>query len=232
MESTIWGQGQNPLGLFNAAHGRPDLAAYRAGTPGTVPAALEPGQALALLQQDGFSAVELEWKVLAGQPHVLARDAAGAARLLLPQGPTGAWAVATGWPAAALVQAAGRLRPAPIAGHELRHGYDAYYYARQNASMYADRLRPLPVLRVEFTDAGRTVAYIDPASGDVVHSMDATQRAGRWLFNLLHSWDWWVLLRAALAREAVFIALSGALALLAGTGVAIGLRRLRIKFGG
>ena len=59
-------------------------------------------------------------------------------------------------------------------------------------------------------------------------SVDDAQRLGRWLFNLLHSWDLPAFLRHALARDVALIALSlGALAI-AITGVVIGYRRLRV----
>ena len=92
--------------------------------------------------------------------------------------------------------------------------------------MYAAAVRDLPVLRVEFQDPGRTVVYLSPASGEVVLSLDRAQRANRWLFNFLHSWDLSWMLQHAWPRDIVLVLLSiGALAL-AATGTVLGYRRL------
>jgi hypothetical protein len=69
-----------------------------------------------------------------------------------------------------------------IARHELVADYDDYYYSR-------DRDAPLPVLRVELTDPGRTWLYIDPRLGRLVAEVDAAGRVDRWLYNGLHSLD-------------------------------------------
>jgi len=106
------------------------------------------------------------------------------------------------------------------------HEHDAYYVQRGPASMYAAAGRRLPALRLEFDDAGSTLAWIDPHTGDVALSLDRAQRAGRWLFNLLHSWDLPALLRHAAARDAVLVALSAGSLLVAVTGSVIGWRRL------
>ncbi|GAD22060.1 hypothetical protein [Acidovorax sp. MR-S7] len=217
----------NPLGMFNAAHGRPDVAAYRQGTPGISLATFSTQDALERLNRTGFPASELEWKVVGGLPYILARSASGGSRVIVDA--VGGWTVREQLPRAHLLSAAARLRPGGSMHTEVLETYDAYYYPRHSASMYADRERPLPVLRLKFGDEGRTTVYLDPATGDVVHSADSTQRTGRWLFNLLHSWDLPAMLAAGAAREASLIALSLGGLLIAGTGVVIGYRRIRFK---
>src|SRR5690606_16162075 len=119
-----------------------------------------------------------------------------------------------------------RLFAAGVRGTQWLQAHDANYYARGAASMYGARDRRLPVLRMDFDDAGRTAAYLDPRTGDLALSVDRSQRAGRWLFNFLHSWDLPAFLGMPAAREAALIALSlGALAI-ALTGTVIGVRRL------
>jgi hypothetical protein len=49
-------------------------------------------------------------------------------------------------------------------------------------------------LRVVFNDPHTTWFHIDPATGDVLERMDASQRWQRILFNALHSLDFPVLL--------------------------------------
>lgn len=71
---------------------------------------------------------------------------------------------------------------ARIVGTETLTAPDAYWYA-------LDGRPKLPVLRVKFGDAGRTWVHIDPATGQVLGSIDARGRVYRWLFDLLHKWD-------------------------------------------
>ncbi len=213
----------NPLGVFDAGT-RPDLAAYRQGTPGALRPRTGTADALAALRDAGFAAREVEWRVLAGRPYLLARDAAGDTRLVTdaPQGP----AVTARLADDVLAAAGARLFAAGVRGTQWLQAHDAYYYPRGAASMYGARDRRLPVLRLDFDDAGRTAAYLDPRTGDLALSVDRSQRAGRWLFNFLHSWDLPSFLGMAAAREAALIALSlGALAI-ALTGTVIGVRRL------
>ena len=214
----------NPLGIFNAAHGRPDMAAYHQGSPGTVDPALTTQAALVVLRQSGFATSELEWKVLAGAPYLLARSASGDSRLVVRSNQ--GWVVQERWPDEHLIAAAASLRPAAIVSADILRDYDAYYYERQENSMYAGSERKLPVIKLVFEDAGKTYVYLDPRSGDVVQSVDSTQRVGRWLFNLLHSWDLPSWLRAGVAREAVLILLSFGGLLIAATGVVIAGKRL------
>lgn len=214
----------NPLGIFNAAHGRPDVAAYRQGSPGAVRPTLSTSAALTASRQAGFAASELEWRVLAGSPYLLARSASGDSRLIVPSGR--GWAVQERWDDEHLVRAAARLRPAAIVSTETLHAHDAYYYERHAASMYAGNERRLPVLKLTFADAGETYVYLDPRSGDVAHSVDRTQRVGRWLFNLLHSWDLPSWLQAGWVRDATLILLSAGGLLIAATGVVIAVKRV------
>ncbi|MNV56678.1 hypothetical protein D3C71_1489750 [compost metagenome] len=179
-----------------------------------------------MLESAGFGARELEWKVLGGAPYLLAHDGAGASRLVVLQ--QGAYQVWERFEAQQLEQPAQALMPFDSVNTTLLASYDAYYFRRGQASMYAANARELPVLRVEFDDPGRTIAYLSLHSGDVVLSADRAQRLGRWLFNFLHSWDLPWMLKASAARDALLIALRlGALAL-ALTGVVLGYRRLRL----
>jgi hypothetical protein len=214
----------NPLGIFNAAHGRPDVAAYRQGTPGTVRPTLTTQVALTALSQSGLAVSELEWKVLAGAPYLLARSASGDSRLVVRSNQ--GWAVQERWSDAYLITAAAGLRPAAIVSTEILREYDAYYYERQETSMYAGSERKLPVIRLAFADPGKTYVYLDPRSGDPVLSVDGSQRVGRWLFNLLHSWDLPSWLQAGAVREAALILLSLGGFLIAATGVFIAGKRL------
>lgn len=220
----------NPLGVFDARGQKPDLAAWRNGNAIAERLPLEASQAIALLQRSGFQPVEIAWRILDGQPYMLARDAADDTRLIVRDG--NGFAVRYRWSGDTLLHAATRLLPAPILSHrELAH-HDDYYYARQPEAMMGAAERRLPVWRVRFGDPHAIVVYLDPSTGDVALSLDRAQRTGRWLFNFLHSWDLPAMLHAKPWRDIVLILLSlGGLAMCI-TGTVIGWRRLRIWYAG
>lgn len=216
----------NPLGVFSAAQ-RPDLARYAGAMPGERHLQAAPREILQALSREGFRAVELEWKNLAGRPYVLARDGGDGVRVVTAEGAR--LAVSAQWPQSALEQAATALLPAPVASSEVLHAYDAYYYRRDPEAMMGGSERRLPVLRISFADAGATQAYIDMRSGQVELSADRAQRTGRWLFSFLHSWDLRAMLAIGWLREAVLVLFSVGGFALAASGVVIGWRRLRKK---
>ncbi len=124
---------------------------------------------------------------------------------------------------------AARLVDAPLARLETLQAYDLYYYDRAEHTMTGGGEKPLPVLRAVFGDAHGTWVHIDPATGAVLGRLDSHRRASRWLFGLLHSWDWLPLLQRRPAWDALLIALSLGGAALSLTGVVIGWRRLARK---
>ena len=216
----------NPLGIFDPQGPRPDLAAYRQGVPGSVRVPQTSAQALNALQSQGFRAREIEWRVLAGKPYLLATDGVGSTRLLVPDD-NGALAVMQRWPAQALSSAGAGLFHAPLRDARWLQAHDAFYYQRGAASMYGASERRLPVLQMVFADAGSTSVYLDPFTGDLALSVDRSQRLGRWLFNLLHSWDLPPMLRFSVARDVVLILMGLGGTAIALTGCVIGYRRLR-----
>src|SRR3546814_1567432 len=72
----------NPLALFNAAGERPSVVAYQGGLPRAQGILADSAVIITRLQKQGLDAVEMEWRVLAWQPYILARDAAGRSRLV------------------------------------------------------------------------------------------------------------------------------------------------------
>ena len=99
---------------------------------------------------------------------------------------------------------------APL-GVERLDAMDLHYNARNAA-------RPLPVWRVRFADGAQTWVHVDGQTGQPFGRIDASNRAGRWLYHGLHSWDfepllqhrplWDVLMLAALALGSAFSATS------------------------
>ncbi len=89
-----------------------------------------------------------------------------------------------------LLEAARDLLPgAQIAASTLLDGYDAYYYPGWEDKLVNDGAKRLPVLKIAFDDAERTLVYIDPHSGAPVGAYDAAGRRLRWLYHGLHSLD-------------------------------------------
>ena len=219
----------NPLGIFSPQGPRPDLRAYQHTSAGSNPFRLTTLEALTRLGAEGFDTREVEWKVLDGQPYLLAFNGVGQTRVLSAN--LAASQVEKELDRSRLEQAAKKLFPFAIRSTTLLNEYDAYYYRRGEASMYSAAARGLPVLRMQFEDPGNTIVYISPDSGDVVLSLDQRQRTGRWLFNFLHSWDLPWMLRHAWPRDAILVLLSIGTLALALTGLVLGCRRLKLFIG-
>ena len=219
----------NPLGVFDAKGEPPDVAALEGASVAAHRLDVGLPQVFAMLGSAGFQASELEWRVLAGQPFLLARNSAGKTTLIVAQ--AGGFATLDRWPQQTLLEAARRLSPAPIAGHTVLREYDAYYFKRGLASMYGADERRLPVLRVAYADEGNTWAHLDVYSGQLVSSLDRSQRAGRWLFNFLHSWDLPSMLDTHWMRDAVLVLLGSGGVLLSATATVLGVRRVRKRAG-
>ena len=216
----------NPFDIFSAS-ARPDISRYAGATPGQRHLQTAPGAILRALRQQGFRAVELEWKNLAGQPFVLARDAGDRTRVVTEEG--GHLMIRSRWPQETLESAVVHLSDAPVAERAMLATYDSYYYRRDPEAMMGGSDRKLPVLRISLADPGATLLYVDVHTGQLELSLDRAQRTGRWLFGFLHSWDLPVMLAAGWLRDLVLIVLSlGGLALSV-SGIVIAYRRLGKK---
>ncbi|MCI0915151.1 PepSY domain-containing protein [Pseudomonas putida] len=215
MSMRPWGLTDSRSQLATQALHRGPLRAVDIGQP--------VAQALARLHKiPGFDPVELQWQRLGADTFLVARDAVGDSRILEADAAPVRQLSEQRLLNAAQAMAAG----IPVHTHWQRH-YDAYYFARDAQSMYGSQRRPLPVLRLRFDDAASTWVYLDPASGEMVASHDTRQRTGRWLFNLLHSWDLQPLLQRPALRESLIIALSIGGLVISLSGIILGWRRLR-----
>ncbi|WP_241666670.1 PepSY domain-containing protein [Stutzerimonas nosocomialis] len=200
---------------------RLDAAAMQGGTLRASDLSISVTQALQLLRAE-LEVVELEWRRLDGDTYLVARDSAGNSRIL--QGET----LIRELPRERLLAAARTMASASVsADTDWIERFDSYYFARDVQSMYGHLSRPLPVLRVRFGDPEQTWIYLDPASGEMVARHDQRQRIGRWLFNLLHSWDWQPLLVRPRLREALIIAFSLGGFVICVSGTVLGWRRLQ-----
>jgi uncharacterized iron-regulated membrane protein len=97
---------------------------------------------------------------------------------------------------------------------------DAYWYA-------VATLPQLPVLRLRFADAPQTWFYIDPATGEILKTVDKRQRAYRWAFDFLHKWDLSVLTMYRPARDMLIWLFSIAGGVTSISGIWLGWKRLR-----
>lgn len=208
----------NPWKLFDT--GAPPLhsAALHGGPLVLSGEDADPG---ALLRAAGGGVRELRWTRVLGRTIVLAQPAGGRPLLL-----DGATARPAAIDRAALLEALPRLVDARVARVEELKAYDLYYYARDAHTMTGGSDKPLPALRVVFEDPHATWVHVDPHTGAVLNRIDSGKRASRWLFAMLHSWDWLPLLERRPLWDLVLIALSAGGALLSITGVVIGWRRL------
>lgn len=167
---------------------------------------------------------ELRWTHNLGLSTVLAYGAVGAPSLLDSHSAT-----ARTIDQDALLASARQLLPAPVASVEQLDQYDLYYYAREPHTMGGGSEKPLPILRVIFDDPHATWVHIDPHTGLVLGKIDNHKRTSRWLFAMLHSWDWLPLLDRRPLWDILLIILSVGGATLSITGVIIGWRRLGKK---
>ncbi|MFZ1711573.1 MAG: hypothetical protein WAT53_00720, partial [Nitrosomonas sp.] len=122
-----------------------------------------------------------------------------------------------------------RLLPDPVARIEVLIDYDLYYYSREPHTMTGGSEKYLPVWRVVFDDVYATWVHIDPSTGTVLGHIDSTKRLSRWLFAMLHSWDWLPLLERRPLWDTILISLSLCGTALSISGVVIGWRRLGRK---
>jgi len=129
------------------------------------------------------------------------------------------------WPTTeALLAAAPHLRPdTPVVESRVLTGYDNYYYSRNPAA----GTRPLPAVRVRFADTEHTWYHLDPNTGQVIDRSTQTNRLFRWLYNGLHSFDWWWLWSRRPLWDIIVITFCLGGLSLSGLGVVLGLRRLR-----
>ncbi|GKS74832.1 PepSY domain-containing protein [Acidovorax sp. SUPP950] len=219
----------NPWKLFDSGAPPLNLAALQGG-----PLAVGPPQGphppaaslAALLAPTGGATRELRWVRATGRTLVLAQPAQGAPEVL-----DAATAAPTAIDAAALREAIARLVVAPLVRVDTLAHYDLYYYARAPHTMTGAPAKPLPVLRAVFADEHATWVHVDPLTGAVLGRLDGHRRASRWLFAMLHSWDWVPLLERRPLWDAVMLVLGLGGAALSATGMVIGWRRLRRKAG-
>lgn len=215
----------NPLGVFSSGREAVDEARYRGGMSGVLGAVAEPALLLRVTRAADFTPVELQWRRIGGALFAVALDAHGDSRII-SQGEGGLEVTRT-LPESMLGKAVPALVDAPLRAFHVLHAPDGYFYPRASEAMNGASVRRFPVALAEFADTDATRVYVDLATGDPLLILGRRERAGRWLFNFLHSWDLPPMLRTANTRLAGLLLLSMLGTALCVTALVIGWRRLR-----
>lgn len=200
------------------------ISEFSAGPLAPVNSPLSISDVLARFESAHFQPTELAWHRVAGQMWLSALNIQGESQVLPLFGDN---TVSTQIPFLTLKNTVNTLSPNINKQFEWLTAYDFYYYGRDEQSMYGNRTRPLPLLRVTFADNAQTWWHINPANGEVIESVDQQRRLARWLFNLLHSWDWQPLLERPWLRQILIIGFSLGGLMISISGVVMGWRRLR-----
>lgn len=212
----------NPWQLLASPAALP-ASAYQGGELRAEAFPLPVDEALRRFEQAGLRVHELEWRLMGGQGYLIGYDAAGNSRLLSMADAQ----VRHQFAPATLEQAARALWPQGRMRLEWLTAYDFYYYSRAEHSMLGHLDKRLPMLRVRFDDPAQTWLHLDPYSGALLGQLDSGTRSSRWLFALLHSWDWLPLLNNRPLWDVLLIVFSAGGLLLSLTGAVLGWRRLR-----
>lgn len=211
----------SPWGLFDSANSEAEqIRRYTGGSIDSL-GVFPPLERPALGSDDNVK--EVEWRLIAGMGHlVFSRSAQD--REVVIAGLRGSEAQLE------LRRRIQRAAPAFLPGVAMLEGalvesYDNYYYSRHN------RYRPLPAYRVRFNDAESTWFYVDLRTGGVVLRYTTAARVQRWLYNGLHSLDFWFLIRQGVIWDGTVIVVCILGSLFAATAVALGWRRV-VRSGG
>jgi hypothetical protein len=150
-----------------------------------------------------FEVKQLEYTSFAGEPVYLATDGRGATRAIPVNGAPRATL------ADDIMRIVRRTAGSSLAELRLMTEYDVYYLDRRGQ-------RPLPVVFARLNDTANTRLYVDPRTGRIVGSYDASEWVTRWLYHGLHSLDFPWLYRYRPLWDIVVITL-----MLGGTAISV-----------
>ncbi len=211
----------NPWKVFDSQARRPQVPSLVLTAGNT---ADETQRSLRCFASAGIRVREMEWLSLGGERYVLGREGAESTRLLRADGDCLPFAAHD---LDALRAAGERMLPNSQVGRSrVQTAYDWHYYDRAPSTMTGHVVRPLPVLVLEFDDPAESWLYLDPRTGGVVQVLDSHLRVKRWLFALLHSWDWKPLLDNRPLWDVLLILGSAGGLLISLSGAVLGWRRL------
>jgi uncharacterized iron-regulated membrane protein len=207
----------NPWQIFsNANPSRAELAAWYGPAMPAVLRDWKPGSPL--LPGQG-RLVELNWRHLGDEALLLAVTAEGQ-RIRQPvEGTVQEFGEPLLMVAAARLS--GQSSVGAMSSRLFRH--DDYYYPRRSRSSWD---RPLPVVQIDFPDAVGSRLYLDPVDGRVIVKQDQSRRVYRWVYSLLHYWDFGRL-QIRPFWDAWMLTWIGLGLVMSGTSVALAWNRLR-----
>jgi hypothetical protein len=115
-----------------------------------------------------------------------------------------------------------------VVAAEWLNSYDNYYYDRHTSFDLGlpQPVKTLPVLRVKFDDPRHTWLYVAPSNGQIL-KFEGIERANRWGYYALHSFDYGFLFRHRPVWDVVVLILLGGVAVIAGSSLLPAWRRLR-----
>ena len=212
-----------PWGLFDAKTSfTQQLGRYQQGGGGSslnpvYSTAEEVRQLLQQHQTDGIK--ELNWHWLAGQSLLALHHSPDVFRSV-----QGENLLTEADLAPQIASATNQLLPdSEQSSMEYLEDYDNHYYARH------ERFRPLPVIRVKFSDPESTWFHIHAQTGQLLGRLTYRNRVQRWLYNGLHTLDFNILIRHRPLWDILLILLCSAAALFSLTSITIAWRRLRMN---
>lgn len=180
-----------------------------------------PAQAFALLK-DQFQPVEIELRRFQGRNYYTACDAYGKTQNAAAdtEGDRDSSMPFRYFPSDQMIAAIQSLQGEdPPSKISMIRSEDSYYYSKHNDNI-------LPVLRVQYTDAGNTWYYADPSTGIVLFKNNRSSRTSRWLYHGLHSLDFFNLQHHRPIWDIIMcILLTGGTAVSL-TGLVMGLKKL------
>ena len=173
-----------------------------------------------LLQQHQADDIkELNWHWLAGRSALALHQSPDVLRSFHAAGPA-----TEADPAPRIQSAINRLLPgSEESSMEYLEEYDNYYYSRHG------RFRPLPVIRVKFSDPESTWFHIHAQTGQLLERLTLRKRVQRWLYNGLHTLDFSILIHHRPLWDVLLILLCAAAAIFSLTSIAIAWRRVRMN---
>lgn len=211
----------NPWKMFDSGAARPQSQRLVLTEP-ALQASLSDG--LHCFRSAAFEPRELEWLSFGGENWIAGRDGRGQIRL---QRAGGRCHIETGHTEQAVQQEGEKLMPhARLLSARVQTDYDWHYYKRAAHTMSGHLDKPLPVMVLTFDDPAETWLYMDLRTGRVLQRLDGHARVKRWLFALLHSWDWKPLLDVRPLWDFLLVLASIGGFLLGLTGAVVGWRRL------
>lgn len=217
----------NPWKVFDSGGEPLDELAFSGGTIKAENFPVDLHGLLKKIRLEGEHPREIEWRMFDGKGYLITFDGSNQTSIIPASKNEPPLAI---FPFDRLEAAGSRLVPgARIKRSKILGEYDFYYYARAPHTMPGHLVKRLPVLRLEFDDPNSTWVHLDPYTGAVVGKLDAHRRANRWLFALLHSWDWLPLLKLRPLWDVLLILLSIGGFLVSCTGIVIGWHRLKRK---